>query len=226
MSRFSDYLLDLFYPRRCVYCDRMLDDDPRRVCGQCQQPWISADTPLRTGENFSSCACAGWYEGNLRDAILRFKFQHEASYGAVLAHPLAQCIARNFTDSYDIIAWLPVSKKRLAERGYDQSFLLAKHAADLLQKPLIPMLEKRHTKAQSSLGTAAARQTNVSGVFSLLTPERVQGARLLLVDDLITTGHTLESASACLRDGGAKSVVCACLARTPQDSPRYDDSTA
>lgn len=224
MSRASDYLLDLFFPTRCVYCDRVLDNGPQRLCGKCQQPWISPSTPLRMGKHFSRCVCAGWYQDTLRDAILRFKFKGESSYATVLAEPLAQCISLSLAGEFDQITWLPVSNKRLKARGYDQSFLLAEATAEILHVPLVSTLQKSHTRAQSNLSSAQARQENVTNVFSLVLPETVPGAHLLLIDDLITTGHTLDAACGCLLSGGAKSVVCACLARTPEDSPRYDDT--
>ena len=117
-----------------------------------------------------------------------------------------------------MITWVPVSRQTLKKRGYDQARLLAEETARALGREAVPLLEKaRATPAQSSLESAAQRRKNVKGVYAVPRPEQVTGQRVLLIDDILTTGSTLEEAARTLRAAGASQVVAAAFCRTPQD---------
>ena len=115
---------------------------------------------------------------------------------------------------YDLITWVPVSEERLKKRGYDQAMLLAMAAALELQDVAVETLKKpADNLAQSSLNDKKARKDNVQDAYLVPDPDLVEGKRILLIDDIITTGATLDEASRTLLEAGAKSVVAASLAQ-------------
>lgn len=220
MASISRFLLDLFFPPHCVYCNRILDSSLEPVCHRCPPtlPWIADETPLPKGMYYRSCACAAWYQGPVRDAMIQYKFHHQPDHAKAFAKPLAQCIQHHYPSSFDLLSWIPVSQERLSERGYDQAYLLAQEVAQLLAIPLTSTLEKRHKPAQSSLNSPAERLENMKGAFLVPASEVINGKRILLIDDIITTGATLDAAASSLLQRGASEILCACFARTPQSS--------
>ena len=116
-------------------------------------------------------------------------------------------------DDPDILTWVPVSAKRLRRRGYDQCQLLADSVRTELQILSTPCLKKiRHIKPQSRLRDAAQRKANVLGAFSVINPRQIAGKRILLLDDIVTTGATVSECARVLMTAGAKEVYCAAIA--------------
>ena len=114
------------------------------------------------------------------------------------------------------MTFVPVSRLRRFSRGYDQAELLARETAKTLGLPCAPTLTHRHTKRQSRMRDAAARRANVSGAFSLRPGTDVAGKRILLIDDICTTGATMAEAARVLRTAGAECVRGAVLAVTDE----------
>ena len=115
---------------------------------------------------------------------------------------------------------MPVSPDTLRKRGYDQAQLLAQEAAKALGKPVLPLLEKTgKNRPQSSLTHGRERFANVAGVYTVPQPAAAAGQRILLIDDILTTGATLNEAARTLRQAGAGQVVAAALCRTPEHGP-------
>ena len=109
---------------------------------------------------------------------------------------------------------MPLSDRRKKERGYDQAFLLASAAALELGDVAVETLRKeRNTDPQSGITEDAQRRANVLGAYTPVDPELVAGKRVLLIDDVVTTGSTLSECARTLRTMGAEDVVCAALAR-------------
>lgn len=222
MRPLSLVLLDLFFPARCVYCNALLPQSDHFACPRClvSLPWLSDMAALKRGTHFSYCVSAASYEAALRDAFLQYKFYQQRHLCKAFAAPLALAICSHFSASYDLITWVPVSKARLKTRGYDQSRLLAEAVAHLLDQKAVDLLAHPRPKpAQSSLDSAAARLLNVKGCFAPTDPARTRGLRILLIDDLITTGATLEEAARVLRAAGAREVLCATFCQTPTHAP-------
>ena len=110
--------------------------------------------------------------------------------------------------------------KTLRRRGYDQAQLLAQETARALAAQAVPLLEKtRDTPPQSSLTQGRQRRANVAGVYTAPHPAQVAGQRVLLLDDILTTGATLNEAARTLRQAGARQVVAAAFCRTPPKNP-------
>ena len=113
-----------------------------------------------------------------------------------------------------MISWIPLSKKRLRQRGYDQARLIAEEIAAKTGLPCRQLLQKvKNNSAQSLTRDAKQRRENVAGVYALDDGADVSGLRILLVDDVVTTGATMSEAARILRKEGAKSVFGVTLAR-------------
>lgn len=208
-------VLDLFFPPRCAFCGRI---GVHGVCDACAKSLPYAEHAMREGAGFGKCAAPLRYEGVVRDSILRFKFHGASGTAEGYAPILAQCVAEELGGEFDVVTWAPVSKKRLKTRGYDQSKLLAAETAKVWGVAPVPLLQKtRDNPPQSGLG-APERRGNVVGVYAAVHAERLQNARVLLIDDIITTGSTLSECARVLKEAGAQSVVCACLAQASVDN--------
>ena len=210
-------LLDLLYPPRCVFCRRLTDDSGAGVCSECREtlPWTE-DGAEKYGEGFTVCVAPLYYRDNVRESLHRYKFGGADGYAETYGPLLAECIQTKLRGGYDLISWVPLSRKRLWERGYDQAKLLAHAAARALGEPLVPTLEKRKDVVkQSTVGGAEQRRANIAGAYRVPEPETVAGKRVLLIDDIVTTGATLSECAGTLRAAGAAAVVCAALASTP-----------
>lgn len=209
-------LLDLLFPPRCTFCRRILKTGEKGMCASCKKN-ISRTKHggAQGGDFFSVCVSPLYYEKSVRESILRYKFHDATGYANVYGGLIADCIRENLAGQYDIISWVPLSSKRLRKRGYDQSMLMAMSAALKLDDVAVELIVK-HTDvpAQSGVGDAAKRRANISGVYTVADEELVRGKHVLLIDDIITTGATLSECAKTLKLFGAKSVVCATLART------------
>ena len=150
---------------------------------------------------------------DVRRSLLRYKFQGLRIYAELYGEFLAKCIDEN-PISCDSITWVPLSRKRLRKRGYDQARLLAEELSRQTGLPCVPMLRKiRNNPAQSGTGDAKKRRENVKGVYEALSEEEIAGRRILLVDDIVTTGATLSECASVLKKAGAKEVSAMTLAR-------------
>ena len=207
--------LDLLFPPKCPFCGKITDSPG--ICPACRAalPWVPDGETIRELPGGVRCAAPLWYEGLAREGLLRFKFQGRSAAARTLGELIAQCAAERFGGEFDTVTWVPVSRKRLRQRGYDQAELLARSACRLWGVSAERLLEKRRDNpAQSSLEGAEARRENVADVYQA---RDAAGKRVLLIDDICTTGATLASCARALREAGAESVVCAAAARTPQE---------
>ena len=202
LNRLQKQLGNFLFPRKCPFCGTATGG--RLLCGSCERTLpYTGENALRQG-TFGRCASPLYYTGPVREAILRFKFQGHTGGLDCFGRLLADCAARWYSGEFDTMTWVPVSRKRLRQRGFDQSRLLA-----------ASLCVDWHV-AQSGLTEAAARRANVLGVYEAL-PENVRVKRLLLIDDIVTTGSTLTECVRVLRAAEAADVVCLTLARTKEE---------
>lgn len=217
MGMFSG-LWDLFFPERCAFCRKVLKTGEKGMCAKCAGSISYAPGGgAQSGDFFKVCFSPLYYDGSVRDSILRFKFKDGTVYAKLYGVMLADCIRENLKGQYDIITWVPLSERRRKKRGYDQAMLLAMAAALNLDDVAVELLWKTtDVPAQSSLGGAEKRRANISGVYAVADEELVRGRRVLVIDDIITTGSTLSECAKTLRLSGATEVVCCTLARSRQ----------
>lgn len=210
-----DTLLDLLYPPRCPFCHRFLDGG-MRVCSRCERslPYMPAGGLDRTFENLDECFSVLRYEGDVRKSLHRYKFGGVSAYAGCYAKLLAECIEDNAIYA-DVVTWAPLSARRLRERGYDQARLLAEGAAEYMETPCLPLLKKRrHNAAQSGTKSADERRRNVRGVYTYAGNTPLDDMTVLLVDDIVTTGATLDECAGVLRKAGAAEILALTLACT------------
>ncbi len=209
-------ILDLLFPPKCIFCGRFLPSSAECLCEKCKDelPFTRDAQVSQKGDFFDECVSPLMYEGDVRKSILRFKFKGMTAYAECYGQLLAQCIREHLSGKFDLITWVPLSTKRAKARGYDQAMLLALASALVLDDVAVETLVKTaHVQAQSSITDKEMRRANVSGVYELRDKELIDGKRILLIDDIITTGSTLSECARMLLMNGAESVVCATLAR-------------
>lgn len=209
--------MNLLFPPKCPFCGKV--QDVPGICPDCEKdlPWIPGAEALREGPGGLRCAGAVWYEKTVRDALLRLKFQGASEIAEPLGELIARCAAEQFGGEVDTVTWVPVSKKRLRKRGYDQSELLARSACRFWDIQPVRLLEKKvDNPAQSGIRDDAARRANVLGVYEAVGD--VAGKRILLIDDICTTGATLIECTRVLEDAGAEQVVCVAVALTRKEN--------
>lgn len=163
------FLLDLLYPPRCAFCHNFLETSREGVCAHCRTGLPFAQNGGRQHFPFiPACVSPLNYEGNVRESLLRYKFGGATGYAKVYGRLVAETVRTELPGAYDIITWVPLSRKRLRERGYDQARLLAKATAKALGMPLTPTLYKqRNTQPQSGTGDAAKRRANITGAYRM-----------------------------------------------------------
>jgi len=208
-------ILDLMFPPKCVFCGRVLHDKDDSWCDKCVESLPYAlNGGMQDGNYYDYCISPLYYSGVVRKSILRFKFRGASGYAGAYAKLLSDCIRERPDIGYDIISWVPLSSKRERSRGYDQAMLLALATALELDGVAAETLKKtRDAQAQSELGDAAERRANISGAYVAVDPELIDGKCILLIDDIVTTGSTLDECAYVLLSAGASRVVCAALAR-------------
>jgi len=207
-------LLDLIFPPKCAFCARVLWEDEVELCKKCRKelPLIPDVHVIHKGD-YGRCAVTFYYEDMVKTGIHGLKFGGRQHCAAHFAGYMAQTAAEHLSGEFDMVTFVPISGKRLRERGYDQGQLLAEEMAKIWGVKALPTLQKiRHTRAQSTISAPEERRANVLGAYAALDNADVKGKRILLVDDVLTTGSTMAACASVLRRSGAAGVVCAALA--------------
>lgn len=208
-----DRLLRLLFPPKCVLCGNVLEKEETDLCRRCrvEAPYYPAGKSKR--QFLDSFAAVWYYEGSVRKSLLRYKFHNARGYAPAYGRMLAMKLVSQGQEGFDVLTWVPVSPQRKARRGYDQVELLARAVGKELGMEPVAILEKiRHNRPQSGLRDASERRANVLGVYRVRSPEAVAGKRVLLLDDILTTGATAAEAARVLRTAGAEEVHCAAVA--------------
>ena len=211
-----DKLLDLLFPPRCPFCRAILKEHEKNLCSACRKdlPWAPGNAQKQEFRHVEACVSPLYYEGDARRSLLRYKFGGLSVYAPKYAQFMRGCIEANGI-VFDMITWTPLGKKRLRKRGYDQAKLLALELSASMEKPCAQLLVKTtDNPPQSGSGSAEKRRANVSGVYRVTDPVLVRDRRVLIVDDIVTTGATLSECAKELKAAGAKSVCAATLARS------------
>lgn len=224
-------LLDLIFPARCPgcreifdgrgpFCQRCLEtcaDLAARRCGRCCEPEVDGlCAHCRSAPPAFEEACVPFlYGGALAEAVHRFKYEDCPHYAEALAE-LALDAAKPSLAWCTLVAPASPHPRRLRSRGYDQAYLLARALARRAGKAVAPRALSRVRDTAPQVGQGrAAREENVRGAFCA-APERVRGHRVLLVDDVLTTGATAHAAALALRGAGAAGVRLFALARAAE----------
>lgn len=213
------WLLDLLYPPKCAFCGALVSKERYGCCKKCEKRLpFTKNGGRMNGNFFTVCLSPLYYEREVRDALLRYKFQRKSAYCEPFGILLAKCVGEFLEEDIDFVTWVPLSRKRLKKRGYDQAQLLAEQLALQLDLPCFPALKKViHTSPQSRAGGIEQRRANISGAYQALNQQAVFGKKILLVDDIVTTGSTFSECARILGMAGAERVCCVALARKHND---------
>jgi ComF family protein len=210
-SRVLECLVGFFYPAACPACLAASGSDA--LCAACARSvrgaaGLSPPEVLDGLPVFAACR----YAGVVQELVHKLKFGLDPHPAAALGGLLLEAVLEaGFARAADAVVPVPLSRRRLRRRGFNQAALIGRVLARGLDVPLLPgLLHRRgHQRPQADLG-AAERRENVRGAFR--AADGVFGRSLLLVDDVITTGHTLAEAAGALRAEGARHVTAAAVA--------------
>ena len=214
-------IAELLFPPKCVLCQRILAKEETDLCHNCRTEISDFPTPKRSIPFLESWTALWYYSGSVRKSLLRYKFRNRRSYAAVYGRLLAMKLLREYPEGFEVLTWTPISPLRRLRRGYDQVELLAQAVALELGTEAIPTLSKiRHNPPQSGITGQAQRRANVLGVYRPVEPERFRGKRVLLLDDIITSGATASEAARVLLTAGAKEVIFAAVAAASNEQKK------
>jgi ComF family protein len=209
-----DKTLNILFPNQCVICGKI---DKELICNECYKNLnINEKIDKYTNKNFDEHLYIFKYEGIIRKLILNYKFNDKP----YLNEFFVKIILKNKKicgkiKKYDIIIPVPIHKKRKNERGYNQSEIIAyKIAKNFTNINLVTnsLLKEKHTVAQSTL-TREQRMKNVKQVYNLINKEKIENKRIILFDDIFTTGSTADECSKILKQNGAKEILVFTIAK-------------
>ena len=207
-----DILAELLFPGKCVFCERVLPRGEREVCPACRKSLPYRRAGEKTTGFVAWVASPLYYEGKVKDSLHRYKFGGRAHYAGSYAALMAETLAER-RDDYDLISHVPLHPARRRQRGYDQAEELARELSGRRDVEWRPLLKKlRNAPPQSRTGDATARRANISGCYGLLEGAAAEGRRVLLVDDIFTTGATMSECARILKMHGAAEVCGAVVA--------------
>ena len=205
-------MLEWLFPGKCVLCRKILQKEETDLCRSCRANQPEYPYGKKKVTRIADLTAVWMYEGNVRRSIHRYKFNGARHYADAYGRLLAMRILRDLRPA-DVITWVPISRQRLRKRGYDQVELLAKAVGGELGIPTEKLLEKfRDNRANSGLKTPAERRANVLGGYKVPEGADVRGRRVLLLDDIVTTGATASECARVLLTAGAEEVIFAAVA--------------
>lgn len=236
MGESFDKILNIFFPPRCIFCDSVMPINtvfclcdactanmPELADRQCEVCGAEIDAEhgeyvcikCQTKQTYylANVGCFK-YEGKVKNAVLRFKFSNCVDYAKTMASLMtAQLLARYKAEDFDVVVPMPIGKKRLRKRGYNQSELLAKHIAKGLNLPMNSNSFFRKDATPQSKLSEKDRLKNLENVF-YINNDDLKNKRILLIDDVYTTGSTMNTGSKeLLKKAKAKEVYGLVFAR-------------
>jgi len=230
LRRAGGAVLNLLFPTRCAACD-VLGESP--FCATCAETLVPAPAgcpvcgvpqdeallpalkPRRCPHcrvqppRFALASAAYLHGGALAEAIYRLKYERREDLGVELGVLFEACTVPRS----DLLVPIPLHRRRLRQRGYDQARLLADGASRRFRIPVAPLLRRVRETGQQVGRDRTARERSVRGAFA--ASGRVLGLRICLIDDVLTTGATASAAAAALLEAGAARVEVRTLARAP-----------
>lgn len=213
-------ILKLLFPPKCMLCGMPLREN-EEICGDCRQKVLLNTAPPRMekGAFFEKAVAGLWYETHVRNAVHGLKYREKQNYARPLARVMTYAYQHKIGEECDLIAFVPTNPSTLRKRGYDQAQLLAEALSEMLDIPWVQALEKtRETQPMHGL-KPDARRANVLGAYRVCCQaDLLRGKRVLLVDDILTTGSTLSECARMLKAAGTLRVYGLCAAATRKTS--------
>jgi ComF family protein len=218
-------ILDIFYPRRCIACQKLLTVKGNKwLCKDCKPSFVPVKTasefccqicgrPIEHDGNCVFCntektyyqkgGCLYSYKDDVRKAFFRFKFRDRPDYAKFFGKKMADNFDGNKSD-YDFVTAVPMFPKKQRQRGYNQSEKLAQiFAKETGIRYKRVLIKKKDTQAQREL-KSEQRRKNIKNAFAVNTD--ISGRSILLIDDVVTTGYTVNECCRVLKKAGAERV--------------------
>ena len=241
LTKAIELILELIYPNRCICCDEVLEfgEDPwlchgcaekvkpitGKVCRVCGVPIAANDICSDCSDKklyFKRAYCAFEYKNEVRQAIHNIKFNNCPRYLKYFADILCSYANDRGFEGADIVTFVPMRPKNRRKRGYNQSELLAKELARRGMGEFMPLLLKvKDTKNQHDIAKEERRK-NLKNAFAPIDPDKIKGKKILLADDIYTTGSTANECAKTLIKAGAQSVEVICIAIVNKRDPNMD----
>lgn len=235
IGKFISYLI---FGNHCKYCGDIINFG-EEFCNECKNnlPRTEKEKCLLCGAGKERCTCKKarqrydgicapfYYEKTVEKSIHIFKFADKPYIAKVLAKDMGECIKESFPDvKFDFIDYIPFSENQRKKRKYNPAGEIAKELSKILEIPIYNLLTKPfETETQHNTG-AVYRQGNVAGAYDIKDNADVKGKTVLLIDDIKTTGSTLNECTRVLKIAGAEKVYCAVAALTAKEKPSDEKS--
>ena len=235
MIYFLKGIISSLFPQRCAYCAKVIPSDTL-VCGECKNnlPRVEGVICPKCGREKDNCSCKGaetyytslaapfYYSERVRSGLHYFKFRKYSQNAEAYAAELSATVSKRFKGvEFDFITEVPMTRKSLKKRGYNQCALLAEklsektgidYKSNILKK--LYETEKQHTLS------FYLRRGNLTGVFDVSDKMTAEGKTILIVDDISTSGETLNECAKMLWLNGAKETYCVSVALTKHDKTK------
>lgn len=226
-SKYLDkrFWLDLILPNRCAICGDVIVWD-ELCCKKCSDSLPYIDIPVCKVCGLENCVCSRgisydrcfsivWYDEFMKNAVVNFKKQSPENFALLFGNKLAEKLKADLSEKIDIVTAVPMSKRKLAQNGYNQAFELAKSVSAEMSLPARDdILVRKYSRVSQHELSYSDRQETVKELYSFSGDVDVSNKTVLLCDDIITTGSTLNECSRILKENGAKYVICATAAHT------------
>ena len=229
MVNLRENFLWIFFSNRCELCGIPIKRN-RKICANCEKNGekLSKKDCHYCGGIKGECKCKNhrmkyngvvspyYYSDSIKRCIHRFKFNNKAFLGKILSQKMTEKVKKEYKDkTFDMVTYVPFSSEQMTKRKYNQSELLAEEISKNLSLPLVPTLEKDYNQGIQHRKKMSRRNGNVFGTYSAKN-SNVKDKTILLVDDIKTSGSTLNECARELKFSGAKAVYCVTAAVTPK----------
>ena len=212
-SNFAGVLYTLIFPHRCALCDKIISRN-LLICPSCNKNLkfkFSKRKICIINNKEINCIAPFTYSDKVREAVIRFKFHSKVGNCKFLASAMIKGF-ENYKEKSDMIVPVPISLKRKMQRKYNQCELLAEEISKNIGVPCRNMLVKIIDNPAQHDIASVYKSENVKNAYKVNPDFKIQGKRILLIDDVCTTGHTLKECAKTLLESGAKSVICLVIA--------------
>ena len=210
-----DEILNFIFPNVCGFCGKINKDF---LCKECEEKidfMINQKIRFKLDKNFEKYLCIFPYEGEIREKILDYKFKDKSyiykTFSKIILKSKKICF---YLEKYDIITAVPIHKKRKAKRGYNQSDLIAREIGKSINNlEYKKTLKKVKNNVRQSSLNHSEREENVKNAYQIINKEIIFNKKIVLFDDIYTTGSTVNECSRILKENGAKEILILTLAK-------------
>ncbi|MEM6603924.1 MAG: ComF family protein [Pseudomonadota bacterium] len=234
LTDISKKVVNILYPPSCGLC-MAPTVEPHTICSDCTQDmyplprskckYCSYPFDLNVGEDMECARCLQdrphydravapfYYQDKVKDIILKLKYANQTHLAYIAAKYMHQCLRKHNINDFDQIIPIPIHIKKHFTRKYNQAGLIANHLAKILRKPCLNNFLLKHKNVSQKGKSQSQRAENIKNTFILKSHKQLKRQKYLIVDDVMTTGATVNEAARCLKKAGAEKVYGVTLAR-------------